>query len=750
MDLVPNSTFRLLAQPRPTTPHAPGIYRVIFGDPVSGEIIAVLIQSEEPAKKGQGGRPQQEFVRRPRKTPRPPLVGKLVWMIREDLQELEGEKALVPIQIERQSSAYVRPHSQTGEDQYVRRIEVMGGFLDPLNLQESIIVHRSLGGLVDEATKRTGCSRAYVYRLWSLLCKFGITATSLKTMHEKCGAKGKARPVDPGGRKKAGRKTLEQNIARVYGVHIDARQPGMSTEWAAAVRAADKLIAEPKPSWSKRCVIIVKSAFIGQAIEENGRITLIKPAIGTYPNDAQIRRVLTVEKSRLLLLLERTTKHHFKSARRGLVARNWQGVSGPGHTWAIDSTVGDIYLRSSIDRSWVVGRPIVYVIVDVWSTAVVGFHVCLTGPSWATAKLSLFNATADPALIGDLWGYEPMLPLNPRPTMCYCLLCDRGEYLSSGHRETAMKFLPLTSYTPPYRGDLKGLAEVLHRIEKDEQFFFIPGAMDYRRKELELRRVNPNDCVLTTREYVQFLHELFAEYNLTAQRRHRVDGHMEAAGVLPSPAGLWSFGHQMGIGFRQHIEEADLITHLLPTGSARVRRDAIRFMQCDFSSKEVNEEQWTAIARNFGGWDVPVHHYGGSMSRIWTPAPGRAGLMSLSLRDESKISPEATQEEYLDTLAHATMRQPEVDHMRKMLKMDFLRSRSELIQRATQKTAQALAKGSGESPTMTEARAMENGAIHAGLQPESEMAHAVANDTAMSAYEAMLGTLLRAADAGGE
>ena len=35
--------------------------------------------------------------------------------------------------------------------------------------------------------------------------------------------------------------------------------------------------------------------------------------------------------------------------------------------------------------------------VDIWSTAVVGFCVRLTGPNWNTAKVSLFNAAADPA-----------------------------------------------------------------------------------------------------------------------------------------------------------------------------------------------------------------------------------------------------------------------------------------------------------------------------------------------------------------
>lgn len=276
----------------------------------------------------------------------------------------------------------------------------------------------------------------------------------------------------------------------------------MSTEWAAAIRAADKRIPTPKPSWSERCNQIVGSAFCSKAKEVNGKLELVKPELGQYPNDRQIKHLLTYGVSHLQRVLDRTTKRHFERALRGLVARNWQGVAGPGHTWAIDSTVGDIYLRSSVNRAWVLGRPIVYVIVDVWSTAVTGFYVCLTGPSWSTAKVSLFNCAADPALLGELWDYQPVLTLTPSPTMCYALLCDRGEYLSQGHRQTAVKLLPLTSYAPPYRGDLKGLVEVLHRIEKDKQFLFVPGAMDYRRQELELRKVNPEDCVLTVREYV--------------------------------------------------------------------------------------------------------------------------------------------------------------------------------------------------------------------------------------------------------
>ena len=128
---------------------------------------------------------------------------------------------------------------------------------------------------------------------------------------------------------------------------------------------ADKQIATPKPSWTSRTDQIIKSQFIGRAEEINGKLEFVKPEIFTYPNARQIKRVLTVEVEKLRRLIESTTARHFNSSMRGLVARNWQGVAGPGHTWAIDSTVGDIYLRSSINRAWIVGRPIVYVIVDI-------------------------------------------------------------------------------------------------------------------------------------------------------------------------------------------------------------------------------------------------------------------------------------------------------------------------------------------------------------------------------------------------
>lgn len=747
MDLIPHSAFRILKELEPSSSYLAGVYRVILNEPAIGKIVAVLISPEEPIR-GKGGRRKKddEDLKQKRRKPAEPLVGNLIWMERDELAHLYEKKILKPHCIER--PFFVAPTGKNKED-YDQRKAVMANFLDQKKLQESILIHEGLGGIVAETIAEFGVSDSFVYRQWSNLCRWGFNEKSLRPRRDSSGGAGVKRPCDLGPdnkpiRKKAGRKTTTQNVALAYGVVLDPEQPGMTSEWAAAICAADNLIPTPKPSWSKRCELITHSAFCAKSKEVDGVLTLVKPEFGTYPNPAQIKRTLTVDKTQLERLIERTTKSHFKMALRGLIARNWQGVAGPGHTWAIDSTVGDIYLRSSVNRAWIVGRPIVYIIVDVWSTAVVGFYVCLSGPSWNTAKVSLFNAVADPALLGEMWGYQPILTLSPYPTMCYALMCDRGEYLSQGHRSTAIKLLPQTSYAPPYRGDLKGLVEVLHRIEKDAQFPFIPGAMDYRRAELELRKVNPEDAVLTVRDYVQYLHELFSTYNLTANREHRVDAHMRAAGVYPSPAGLWRWGHAMGIGFRHHIEECDLITGLLPSTEARVRRDAIRHAGNDYMSEEIKATQWTAIARNIKGWDVPVHYYPGSMGSIWTPNAGSSGLLRLRINDESRASAELSYEEWLDVVAVTTMDRPMEEHHRMMNSVESNERIERLLENATRLTAEAVAKASGAMPTMTEARTIETAVKHPSGSEEKVKEEA--RDEAMDTHQQMMDALLRSAN----
>jgi len=747
MELMSNQVFRLL-QDDSGGAYPAGIYRVIFDEASINKTVCVCIQTTDDAPARPGGRRKLKTTKCPRKKAPPALIGELIWMERDYLLRLQANKLLITVEVEFDREPIYFEPIKSPKDQaiFAQRCKAMAGFLDIKKMQESILVHEGLGGLVREAMVTGQVCRTYVYKQWSTLCRLGLSEISLLPRRDRCGAPRIKRPCEPGGRKKAGRKTHTQRIAKAHGIDLPPKQPGMSIGWRASIIAGDNQIKTPvKPTMAKRCTLILESSFVKKYRQENGVLVPVELKLGEYPNNRQIRRVLEVEVPRLKRLLQATTLGHFKRSLRGLIARNWKGVAGPGHTWAIDSTVGDIYLRSSLNRAWIVGRPIVYIVVDVWSTAIVGFYVCLTGPSWNTAKISIFNSVAEPALLGDIWGYQPILSLSPFPTMCYQLMCDRGEFLSKAASITAIELIPCMSYAPPYRPDLKGLVEVLHRIEKDAQFLFLPGAMDYRRAEFDLRKSHPAESAMTVREYVQYLHLIFAEYNLTADRRHRVDAHMAAAGVFPSPAGLWRWGHAMGIGLQRHTPQADLITTLLPADNARVGHSSIVYSGNDYVSKTIQDEEWTTESRNFKGWSIPIHYYPGSVGRIWTPNINNKGLLELQISDQAKTSAEVTFDELSDSIAFTRMGRADIEHHNTLHALETLRKVETLRNNAILLTQEAIGRAQGASPTMTEARLIEV-ACAANLRGSEATATDKLRDDAMEAHEEMMRAVLRAGD----
>ena len=693
-----NQVIRITLGPRV------GIYRVLFDEPSRGQTMLARISvrlassaanehadsSSDTDASARGARPASD-------------VGVIV-VEREELVELDKTLQLQRVEVEPEAIYLLPLEKASARRLYELRLRAMQAFLDVDRLQEQILVHDGLGGLIKEAMRRTGVSRAFVYKCWGLLCRHGFSALSLRPRYDRCGARGVRRPCDPGGRKKAGRKTYKQRIAAYSGVALPDGQPGMSTEWTVRIIAADKAIPNPKPSMRARCIAILRSHFVRRYRDDGKQLIEIELNQGEYPNVAQIERVLKTVATEMEWVLQKTTQGHFTRSQRGAGSRSYKGVQGPGHTWAIDSTVGDIYLRSSVNRSWIIGRPIVYILVDVWSTAVSGFYVCLQGPSWPMAKLSLFSSAAPPQLIADLWGYVPVLSLAPSPTLPAVLLCDRGEYLSRAAAQTGLRLLPILSYTPPYRPELKGLVEVLHRIGKDEQFLFVPGAIDARRKEYELRRTSTATAIFTVRDYVQYLTTIFTRYNLCADRSKRLDAHMQAAGVFPSPAGLWRWGHEVGIGFRRHVPKAELVSSLLMAADARVSRTGVRMFQREYTHPQIQERHWIDIARNLGGWSIPTHYFPGSVSRIWTPDLAGSGMLELLLSDHSTASEELTVDEAVDAFAFQACSSADVEHRRRLGELAAEKDNKALVARASELTAQALEREKGPTPTIREAR----------------------------------------------
>lgn len=585
---------------------------------------------------------------------------------------------------------------------YDERVKVMSDFFKHDKLCKALYSSSGLGTLVSDATKLHDCSRGYVYKLFKLLCVHGFEAGSLHDRYDQSGAPGVKRPYVEGG-SKVGRKT---NIIRVGGVE-EFPQQGISEQDRVKIIAAYDRIPNPKPSSQEIYDQIIEKVYVNKYIQTPAGRVAVMPPQGSFPNQRQVRHIIEFCFSELDRLISKTTLGHFTRNARGLSGHAWEGIAGPGHRYAIDSTIGDIYLRSGINRAWVVGRPIVYLIVDVWSTAVVGFHVCLNGPSWETAKVALFSTVADPELIGELWGYEARISLFPCPTLPYELMSDRGEYLSIAARNTSKELGYDATFNPAYRPDLKGLVEVLNRIAKDKQYFFLPGAIDARRKELELR-TDYKESAYTLREYAQYLHKIFTHYNLTANRNHRLTSEMIAMGVGPTPAGLWRFGHEVGCGYLKSTTFSRLVTNLLPLRESVIRKKGIYLGQLEYDFIESNNRNWTANARNFGYSRIATHTFPGSTSRIWWPDNMTSNLHELKLSPNARVPEDITYDDWADAYAYNNMFNQDREYDRLSLSIQNNIEINALTDEAIKLTLEAEAQYLGTKVSVNEARAIEN------------------------------------------
>ncbi|MCG8282963.1 transposase, partial [Escherichia coli] len=90
-------------------------------------------------------------------------------------------------------------------------------------------------------------------------------------------------------------------------------------------------------------------------------------------------------------------------------------------------TIADIYLVSEHDRSLIVGRPVVYMVIDVFSRMVVGMYVGFEGPSWVSAMVALANTVADKVEYCRQYGVEIDASDWPVKGLPDVVLADKGE-----------------------------------------------------------------------------------------------------------------------------------------------------------------------------------------------------------------------------------------------------------------------------------------------------------------------------------
>ncbi len=144
---------------------------------------------------------------------------------------------------------------------------------------------------------------------------------------------------------------------------------------------------------------------------------------------------------------------------RPILSDSKSETNGPGTRFQVDATIADIYLVSSLDVNKVIGRPVIYAVLDVYSRIITGLYVGLEGPSWIGAMMALDNMIADKVEFCKQYGIDITPEQWPTHHLPEIIIADRGEFEGYSVENLINNLNLKIENTTAYRGDLKGIVE---------------------------------------------------------------------------------------------------------------------------------------------------------------------------------------------------------------------------------------------------------------------------------------------------
>lgn len=311
---------------------------------------------------------------------------------------------------------------------------------------------------------------------------------------------------------------------------------------------------------------------------------------------------------------------YFEKTLRPLLGNSTFEAIGPGYRYQIDATIADVYLVSRIDRNTIVGRPVFYVVIDVWSRLIVGLYIGLEQASWATAMMAIHNVTLNKVEFCRQFDIEIDPDDWPNTPLASVLLGDRGELLSKQANRLAEVLGLEVENTPPYRADWKGIVERQFRLLPAK---FAADVKGYVEKDFA-QRTGPDyrlDASLTLHEFTKIAIHCILEHNTTPINGYPLENSMVAQEIPAIPTHLWKWGSQNRMGALVRHSENKLMFALLPTAEANVTANGISFLGRNYYSAEVHQRNWFTKAREKGRFKVKISYHPHNLNNIYLHDP---------------------------------------------------------------------------------------------------------------------------------
>jgi putative transposase len=456
--------------------------------------------------------------------------------------------------------------------------------IEPLVSQVEIYSKETRYALIEERARRVKCSVVTLLKDLRRYWVGGQTKAALLGKFHRCGHKSSTHETSAGRKphladyiifrvKPNDEANMKEAIDRTY-----LKADGLT---AATVTDAYQRLLESHYSYN----------------DGNGK-RIIKE-LGDRPTLRQFYSFLYKHYSIETITRRRKSDSEFERNHAAKIGSIQQDCLGVGHIYEIDATIADVFLVASKDRSRIIGKPTLYLVIDRRSRLIVGFYVGLEAPSWPAAMHAILSISENKASLcgrynvpyaAEDWPADAVYP--------GMFLADRGEILSRDSSLVVNGLQITIGNLPKQRPDYKPLVECGFKLMHREMVDSVPG---YEPPENVFKRQAKRfdkDASLTLDEFISIIIKIIITHNRTAMPNFPLSIDSMSRGIRAIPREIWNDEAPRRMGSLTRFDEEYVRFSLLPADKAVITRGGIQFNGCFYSAPVAVESGWFVRAGN--------------------------------------------------------------------------------------------------------------------------------------------------------
>lgn len=341
-------------------------------------------------------------------------------------------------------------------------------------------------------------------------------------------------------------------------------------------------------------------------IDSEGDLQALAP--GEFPTVQQFRRYFKSHYSHEIVIRCREGDAEFELNHRAKLGNAELSVFTVGDNFEIDATIADVFLVSSVDRSSIVGKPTLYLVIDSKSWLIVGFYTGFEQPSWPAALQAIVSIAEDKKVLCERYGLSyrvedwPAHGVLPKE-----FTGDRGEMIAKESTRISDELEITIKNLPAKMANRKPHVECGFHLIQRPMAEHIPGYEPPENFRKRQGKHYDKDACLTLDEFTGIILRSIIRFNNSPRAGYPLTPAQTLSGLMPTPCNLWNHEIRARAGSLPRYSSDYLRLALLSRAKASVTREGIQFKGCFYSCDEAIERGWFVRAGR-GSFEVTVSY----------------------------------------------------------------------------------------------------------------------------------------------